>query len=248
MQHEQIDSPLVSTSHSNNGHLIGDVDALIISAMEPYLAEHLNGYNIIFSTLVIKKKGENTYTPPHQDASFVNELEDMAFNLWIPLVDTTAHNGCLRFLPGSHSLPLNPRPAPIHPWAYQSVGEIIVKNMSDVSLKAGEPVAFHGACIHASHPNLSAKERPSVVMAITNSDARWIQYYCSDYQSNTIEEYPMKKENYVHYVKGSIPSPEPPISRFVMKAPSMKAFYLKYQPWQLLKEFINGKSLKPVAQ
>ena len=234
-EHEQINATLVSTSHSNRRELIEKVDAQIVSALQEYFEEHLCNYRFIFSNLLLKKCGADTVTPPHQDASFVNEMKDMMFSIWIPLTDTSPENGCMRFLCGSHLLPLNPRPAPTHSWPYAQVIDVIEDKMIDVPLRAGEPVAFHGASIHASYPNMTEAIRPSVVMALTNADAQWIQYYCKDSSKNLVEEYPMTKEDYLSYVKGTVPVQKPPLREFVLRPPSMKHFYLKYAPMRLLR-------------
>ncbi len=211
------------------------MDAKIVSALKEYFDENLCNYRFIFSNLLLKKRGADTVTPPHQDASFVNEIKDMMFSIWIPLMDTTPQNGCMRFLPGSHLLPLNPRPAPAHPWPYNEVLDVIEEKLVDLPLKAGEPAAFHGASIHASYPNRSEAIRPSVVMALTNDDAQWVQYYCKDYDRNLVEEYPMTKEDYLSYVKGTVPVQKPPMKEFVLRPHSMKHFYLKYAPLRLLR-------------
>ncbi|HXH20284.1 MAG TPA: phytanoyl-CoA dioxygenase family protein [Chitinophagales bacterium] len=234
-QHEMIDSGLVSTSHSNNRQLIEEVDGQIYAALQPYFDEHLCNYRFIFSNLLLKKCGPETATPPHQDASYVNELKDMMFSIWIPLTDTVPANGCMRFLPGSHLLPLNTRPAPTHPWPYKQVEDIIEENLIDLPLKAGEPVAFHGASIHASYPNMTGSIRPSVVMALSNDDAQWVYYYCKNHDTNLVEEYPMTKEDYLSYVKGTVPSNKPPLREFTLRPPSMRRFYLKYAPLRLLR-------------
>lgn len=238
-EHEQINATLVSTSHSNRRELIEKVDARIVAALQSYFDEHLIDYRFVFSNLLLKKCGPDTATGAHQDASFVDELKDMMFSIWIPLTDTVPANGCMRFLPGSHLLPLNPRPAPTHPWPYKQVEDIIEANLIDLPLKAGEPVAFHGASIHASYANMTDTIRPSVVMALTNADARWVQYYCKDYSKNLVEEYPMTKEDYLSYVKGTVPVQKPPLREFILRAPSMRHFYLKYAPLQLLRMVLH---------
>ena len=120
------------------------------------------------------------HSPPlfwHEDGRFWNDpvsytpLPIQCF-LMFYLTDTTAQNGCLRAVPGSHLKrhPLHDRipaqrtnrqvqyEAPDDPSFARADGEI------DVPLRAGDFVIGYGSLLHAAHGNRSATRRTCLTM------------------------------------------------------------------------------------
>lgn len=63
---------------------------------------------ISFDHAIVKPAHTVSVTPWHQDFAFNVEDRSTTVNFWIPLVDATLENGCMRFIPGSHLEPTLP--------------------------------------------------------------------------------------------------------------------------------------------
>jgi hypothetical protein len=61
-----------------------------------------------FDHAIVKPAHTVSVTPWHQDYAFNVEDHATTVNFWVPLVDATLDNGCMRFVPRSHLEPVLP--------------------------------------------------------------------------------------------------------------------------------------------
>jgi phytanoyl-CoA hydroxylase len=111
-------------------------------------------------------------TPWHQDNAVLTEDADSTnvLTVWIPLVDSTAENGCLIVIPGSHrccpddSSSLVPHCNSGHGVLRipESVIELHRDKVIPVPVKRGGVLIFHRRLMHASLPNLTEELRASL--------------------------------------------------------------------------------------
>lgn len=106
----------------------------------------------------------------HQDYSYWTRTQPMAhLTCWIALDDSTAANGCLRYIPRSHRWPLLPSPALAGDM--DGLQEILTPTQREqfkqevlVEVKAGECAFHHPLLVHGSRENSSTRSRRAAVM------------------------------------------------------------------------------------
>jgi hypothetical protein len=124
----------------------------------------LNGYQNCSSVFIEKRAHtRNGRIGIHQDLSFVDQAKYAGVNIWIPLVDVGANNGCLNVFPGTHSLVNHVSTVPAGPSPYDSVMPLLEAECSvTVPLKAGTALLYDGRLLHSSGENRTSSERPIV--------------------------------------------------------------------------------------
>jgi ectoine hydroxylase-related dioxygenase (phytanoyl-CoA dioxygenase family) len=96
----------------------------------------------------------------HQDAGYTSGDDAVAglrmVNVWTPLVKTTAENGCMQFIPGTHKLGVVRHQQREH---YIEIAEEFLNprlsQAIDVELEPGDVVLFNNLLFHAGLPNRS---------------------------------------------------------------------------------------------
>ena len=204
--HERINIPYITTSHSNNADLIKRVDDVLQETIAPELETILDNYKLLFGNYLVKMPGNASATDPHQDITFVDEDQFASANVWVALQDISPENGCMYFLRGSHKLKPTIRPTHDYKWAYEWVKDEIKNQSEAFSAKAGEAFIFNHAVVHGSFANKSSLPRIAAVMAAYSADAPLIHYYLPDANSNKLQKYSMTKDAYLHFVKQQPPA------------------------------------------
>jgi hypothetical protein len=124
----------------------------------PFLTAYFQDYKTIQANLFNKAPGTG-FIAPHQNLTTVDEDTYTSVSIWIPLQDTTEHNGTLHFMPRSHGKFERFRNSNIH-WApMDAAADINAYHMVPVSLKVGQALIFDDSIVHASPDNLSAHNR-----------------------------------------------------------------------------------------
>jgi phytanoyl-CoA hydroxylase len=144
------------------------------------------------SMFIFKVPSIGAKVTPHQDGSYlyVDPIDGHLVGLWFPLVDATAENGCLSFIPGSHKNGVlgnyrNVRTTDAeHGLSLKYDGEKQDYDMKDFVLcpvKKGSLVLIDGLVVHKSERNCSTSPRPIYTFHVydaansTYSDANWLQ-------------------------------------------------------------------------
>jgi hypothetical protein len=175
-----------------------EVDSNLKFELEPILGRVLNDFRSIFANFMVKKPGDNSQLPPHQDWSFVDESEFYSITVWFPLIDVDKENGALEVLPKSHKLNNLIRARFLDSPFNHECDFIKANLMESVPMKAGEVLFVNSRTIHSSPPNLSNKDRiaVSIVVAPTNST---LKHYVLNKEKDAIIEMNVTPDFFTKY-------------------------------------------------
>lgn len=143
---------------------IGDCEA--IQATCRLLAQD-DAIHLVQEMALVKRRGCGGEKPPHVDgAYFLMSRPDRLVGCWLAADPATADNGCMFFLPGSHTAPRFREAAgavgpPHHALLDCQVPDSLWDAPSAVcaQLRPGDAVFFSGLTVHATPPNLSGDDR-----------------------------------------------------------------------------------------
>jgi ectoine hydroxylase-related dioxygenase (phytanoyl-CoA dioxygenase family) len=115
------------------------------------------------STVFWKRPHDPAYVSWHQDGFYIGLSELDYVSAWLALSDSSADNGCMRVVRGSHhSGIVSHHRTPITPENFV-FGEIACQvkesEATDVILQPGEMSLHHVAAVHGSNPNNSGRPR-----------------------------------------------------------------------------------------
>ncbi len=115
-----------------------------------------------------KFPGDRAYVSWHQDAAYWGLLPPNVTTAWVALSESTAKNGCLRVVPGTHRTSL-PQWETYAPDNMLSRGQEIAADVDeahavDLTLQPGELSLHHIGIVHGSGPNHS--QQPRIGLAI----------------------------------------------------------------------------------
>lgn len=151
--------------------------------------------NALGGSYIAKGKGDTGILNPHQDWNIVDEDVFRSFNIWVPLVNLTDHNGVICIVPGSHTWQKTYRSANI-PFAYKDREKDFWKTMQRLYLKAGEALIYDHRLIHASGSNTTDEIRLACVYGIIPHGAEMFYYHQKD--EATIEVYHSNPEFFLY--------------------------------------------------
>ncbi|XP_022356652.1 phytanoyl-CoA dioxygenase domain-containing protein 1 isoform X1 [Enhydra lutris kenyoni] len=113
---------------------------------------------------------------PHQDSTFLHtEPLGRLLGLWIALENATLENGCLWFIPGSHTGGVSRRLVRTGDGSKPDVGFLGSEPVWDASLfvptpaRRGDLVLIHGEVVHKSEKNLSDRSRHAYTFHLMES-------------------------------------------------------------------------------
>jgi ectoine hydroxylase-related dioxygenase (phytanoyl-CoA dioxygenase family) len=155
--------------------LVEQIAALVLPKAERYF----NACKPHLGSFLVKMPGENSYTYPHQDWTFVDAPPYCSMTIWIALTDTDRSNGNLGFIRGSHLFFDKPvgSPSPEFLTLTQGHEHILYEYLEFVPLRAGEAVIFDNRTIHGATANRSAAPRTAVAIGMTPEEAPLFHYY-----------------------------------------------------------------------
>ncbi len=204
-----------ATNETSNAELIAKADSFIKELMMEEVNKHFRDYKVIAANYLIKQPDIKSELGPHQDLRFVDEEKYYSLNIWIATEATNKHNGCLRFIKGSHLWSDTIRPLPSYPWKYRNAEQLLTENFTDVTTDIGECVVLNHACIHSSYPNLSEKIRVAAIMAIIPQDAEILHYFLPDGNpENEVEKYTMTLQDFITLKVGQRPDSAVLVDKF----------------------------------
>ena len=120
----------------------------------------LDRYRHTASVFVVKEPAtEKSRVPMHQDWTMVDNSRFASVNVVCPLVDTTADNGWLVVVPGSHRPPCRISFGPSDELRFDGDWEGMHRYLQPLALRAGEAVIYDGRLLHGSPPNLTPQRR-----------------------------------------------------------------------------------------
>ncbi len=121
-----------------------------------------------FDLTIMKMPEVGAPTPWHQDAAFRDpRFKYTEINMWVALQDVTEVSGCLRYVPGSHIIPVLPHHSvnddPTSQ-AFECIGGFDESAAVSCPLPAGGCIIHLPGTLHSAGPNLSVNPRLAYIM------------------------------------------------------------------------------------
>lgn len=158
-------------------------------------------YKTIAHTYIVKLPSPDTKIHLHLDDIHLDQQKYRAINVWLPLVDVTRHNGCLRVYDGSHLLPKYHRGFGVD-FVFRKYIPVIEKGLIDVPVKAGELVVYDDLLLHASWPNMSDSIRPVIVSGLVPEEAEfWACFQHKGIREDEVEYFKVDKRFWLTFDK-----------------------------------------------
>ncbi|XP_012495333.1 PREDICTED: phytanoyl-CoA dioxygenase domain-containing protein 1 [Propithecus coquereli] len=143
---------------------------------------------VIQSMYIFKPPHGPAAVTPHQDATFLyTEPLGRVLGIWLALEDATLENGCLWFIPGSHTSGVSRRMVRAPAGSASGISFLGSEPDRDNSLfvptpvRRGGLVLIHGEVVHKSEQNLSARSRQAYTFHLMDtsgtvwSPENWLQ-------------------------------------------------------------------------
>lgn len=133
---------------------------------------------VVQSMLIFKKPKIGEVVNPHQDSTFLYTDPPTCMGLWFPLEDATVENGCLWYVPGSHTDAIHQRfkrnPAKDPLLVMQGkCPDYHDDQYVPAPSKKGDCVVIHGSVIHKSGRNVTNTARTIYTFHVVESAAKW---------------------------------------------------------------------------
>lgn len=164
--------------HVPDDRLRAGVNALLMTTFRPLLANLCRDASLLGGAFINKAPGPRGALPPHQDWNIVDESRHRSFNVWVPLVDTSAVNGAISVLPGSHHWLPTVR-GPNIPCIFRQSHPQLRSAMKLLPMRAGEVLIYDHRLLHCSDVNRTQAHRPGVVMGLVPTEAD-LKHYVVD--------------------------------------------------------------------
>jgi len=178
-----------ATSCTSDTTLIKQVDdylkPLFIKALEP----HVVNCNYIITNFLVKESVKSSVVTPHLDLSFVDEPENVSFNVWVCLDDCNKKSGNMQIIEGSHKFFNSIRVSPSQPKYFDKYQNELKRYFQNIPTKAGECIVFHHNLIHASSENSIGRPRISCIISGYNKNANLYHYYYDESNPGKAEKY-----------------------------------------------------------
>jgi phytanoyl-CoA hydroxylase len=142
------------------------------------IARYFLGDDIVikFDSCFLKPPKTGSATPWHQDNGLWCDGETEPFNFWMALDPATRANGCMQFIPRTHTLPVYEHviynEKAIHGEIPRDIvkREIESKGLLHIELDPGDAVFWHSSLFHYSPPNTSDKGRIAIAGVYTTPE------------------------------------------------------------------------------
>jgi non-heme Fe2+,alpha-ketoglutarate-dependent halogenase len=121
------------------------------------------------SLIICKYPGDSSYVAWHQDGTYSGLHSTPTTSAWIALSESNAGNGCMRVIPGSHRLAMQPHENTYAPQNLLGHGEEIQVEVDesqamDLVLRPGEMSLHQNNIIHGSGPWRSGEKRIGFIL------------------------------------------------------------------------------------
>jgi len=152
----------------NLWHRYPSVQPFVTSRRLGSIASRLSGTSVRLwhDHALFKEPHTGAKTPWHQDTPYWPHQQKMhQLTIWVALQDTTIHNGCMSFIPGTQKMldiePVNlGNPQDLYAVAPQTKG---IKPVT-CELKAGSATVHNGMTFHYAGPNRSDGMREAIAI------------------------------------------------------------------------------------
>ena len=169
-------------------------------SVESVISENMNeiveDFKPLGASFLTKFSGEYSEMPIHQDWTVVDEKQFGSYTIWIALTDTTAENGALEVIPGSHRMSTSLR-SPSLPVSFESLRSELRSYLQLLPMKAGEALIFNHALLHSSPANTSKTPRVAATFGFVPKDASLCMYYRKG--ESKVAKYDMPDDMFIRY-------------------------------------------------
>ncbi|MFF6979095.1 phytanoyl-CoA dioxygenase family protein [Streptomyces sp. NPDC008343] len=146
------------------------------------IGEHFLGPNLACFTAhyICKPPYDGQPVLWHQDGAYWKLAPMRALTVWLAIDESTAENGCLRMIPGSHKLPLHPpnlrtdKPNMLFSEADTDLVSrwAAEQGVVDIELNPGDVSIHHPHLLHCSEANTSPKRRCGLDIGYISTSTR----------------------------------------------------------------------------
>lgn len=133
--------------------------------IKPAFERTFTNYRAISQQFIVKRKGEDTTFPIHQDWAIVDESKYFSLNIWIPLQDVDEKNGAMWIVKRSQQIQRKIRGGGYLFPNYYGVLKELKPYMTSYPMRAGEALLFYHSTIHGSPVNQSPQ--PRIVLQVS---------------------------------------------------------------------------------
>ena len=122
--------------------------------------------------IMTKEPGFSSVTLWHQDNRYWSFDRENLISVWLALGEETSENGCLRVIPGTHRLDLEPGRFDSAQFLRPDLPENkkLIVGAERVGLSRGDVLFFHSRLFHAAGRNLTRHTKYSVVFTYHEQD------------------------------------------------------------------------------
>ena len=190
-----IKTAFYSTSYHEDLNLKKEYHQKVYELLKGEISEVFENFDVLGSAYLFKQPGNESWMPPHQDWTVVDEKNSVSLTIWIPLQDLNESNGAIKVLPKSHKKFTQLR-APSIPFPYQENFMDLEAKMETLFLKKGEAFIFNHALVHGSSMNNSKETRIALAIGLVPKNEELFMLYR---QNGTTSKYAMPKDMFIRY-------------------------------------------------
>jgi ectoine hydroxylase-related dioxygenase (phytanoyl-CoA dioxygenase family) len=178
----------------------------ITKYFEPHMKKVLANYKPIIANFIRKHPGAGE-VPMHQNWAFADERKCSTVSIWCPLVDSTAENGTLQVVPGSHKRFGEAR-GPMVPSELEGIkNEIISKHLIPLETSAGDCVVLDDSIVHYSPINNTEGLRLAVQLICIPKELPSYHYFLDPTSDkNKIQVLEVDQEFYTQFNPWKLPT------------------------------------------
>jgi len=147
-------------------------DDRVTSLIKILLKDNLEYQRVAFFG---KRPNGGEATPPHQDGYYFKLTPNEAVTCWVPLDITDEANGCMRYVPGSHRLPMRDHVVSQTYGFSLGIDDYGAKDLEEevaIVCKPGDLLVHHSMTMHRAETNNSDRHRRSLGLVYFAARAR----------------------------------------------------------------------------
>lgn len=199
--HHFASKEMVNLYASHNSNPIAkslSINNSIKEIVSPKLQHVFPDYRYFIGHFIVKGGNTEREFSLHQDWNIVDESKERSYQIWIPLQLSYSTNGGIFVVPGSHLFFNNFRSGsygiPVVPF-----DEKVEPLVTDITIPAGNVLAYHNGLFHASHPNRTSEDRIAVIANFVEKKAA-TYYFHKNSQTKSTELYGISGETLIQFL------------------------------------------------
>ncbi len=148
----------------------------VLDAVESIIGPDILLYHL---TSWLKEPRDGSFVPWHQDGTYFGLEPAEQITAWIALTDSSEEMGCVKLLPGSHTIGQQPHRDAVAPGNLLSRGQTIDRKLDydkfvTMPLRAGQISLHHTHLVHRSDPNQTDQRRIGIGVSYIPTHCRLV--------------------------------------------------------------------------